>query len=157
IAYRLIKKRRFPAKAGTHRLATRAAEDWVPALPGSGISAGIGRGCTPLGLASGSVTKALDPAADLVGAGLQRRAVNDEAGADIGDVLDLDEAVGLERRAGLHEVDDVAAEAEAGPELDRAVQFDALGLDAARGEMPAGDLWVFGGDAQVAPAARVAV
>ena len=38
--------------------------------------------------------EALDPAADFLGAGLQRRAVDDQARADVGDVLDLDEAVG---------------------------------------------------------------
>ncbi len=39
---------------------------------------------------------------------------------------------------------------EARRQLDRAVELDALGLDAARGEMAAGDLGIFGRDPDVA-------
>src|SRR6185437_3821077 len=74
---------------------------------------------------------------------------------DVGDALDLDQAVGLQGRAGLHEIDDLAAQADGGRQLHRAVELDALGLDAARGEVPAGDLRIFGGDADMAPARRI--
>src|SRR6266436_4901867 len=87
----------------------------------------------------------LDPAGDLVGAGLEGSAIDDEARGDVGDALDLDEPVGLERRAGLHEIDDLPAQADGGRELHRTVELDALGLDAARGEMAARDLRVLGG------------
>ncbi len=60
----------------------------------------------------GRLAEALEPGSDLLRPRLQRGAVDDEARADLGDALDLDEAVGLQRRAGLHEIDDVATEAE---------------------------------------------
>src|SRR5205085_5105254 len=43
----------------------------------------------------------------------------------------------------------------AGRQLDRAVQLDAFGLDAAGGKMAAGHLRVFGGDPDMTPAARI--
>src|SRR3546814_17031339 len=54
-----------------------------------------------------------------------------------------------------HEVDDAPAQAEAGGQLHRAVEFDAFRLHAARGEMVAGDVRILRGDADVAPAARI--
>src|SRR5690349_15976826 len=56
------------------------------------------------------LAQAIDPGAHLIGARLQRRPVDDEAGGDIRDALDLDEPVRDERRAGLDEVDDAGAE-----------------------------------------------
>ena len=70
-------------------------------------------------------------------------------------VLDLDQPVGLERRAGRDEIDDAPAQAERRRQLHRAVELDAFRLDAARGEVPAGDLRVLGRDADMAPAARI--
>src|SRR5690242_15899143 len=84
--------------------------------------------------------EALDPAPDLLRPGLQRGAVDNEARADIGNVLDHDQSVRLQSAAGLHQIDDAAGEAERRRELHRARQLDAFGLHAARGEMAAGDL-----------------
>src|SRR5438034_4393465 len=70
-------------------------------------------------------------------------------------MLDLDEAVRGQRRPGLYQIDDMAAQPEPRRQLDRAVQLDAFGLDAAGGEMAAGHLRVFGGDPEMAPAARI--
>src|SRR6516225_8575002 len=102
---------------------------------------------TPL---TNRVAKALDPTADLFRSGLQRRSVDDQPRADLGDLLDLDQAVRLQRATGLNKIDDVAAEAKERGELDRTVQLDALRLDAARGKMAAGDLRVFRGHSDVA-------
>src|SRR5439155_4696213 len=44
--------------------------------------------------------EALDPAADLFRPGFQRRAVDDEPRGDVGDMLDLDETIRLQCRAG---------------------------------------------------------
>src|SRR3974377_86078 len=95
------------------------------------------------------VAKALDPTADLFRSGLQRRSVDDQPRADLGDLLDLDQAVRLPRATGLKKIDDVAAEAKVRGELDRTVQLDAFRLDAARGKMAAGDLGVFCGHPNV--------
>src|SRR6516162_3763720 len=89
------------------------------------------------------VAKTLDPTADLFRSGLQRRPVDDQPRADLGERLDLDQTIGLQRRPGLDEIDDVMAEAEMRGELDRAVQLDAFRLNAARGKVAAGHLWVF--------------
>src|SRR5580704_9607637 len=48
----------------------------------------------------GRLTDRLDPIADLVGPRLQPRAVDNQPRTDIGDVLNLDQPVGLEGRAG---------------------------------------------------------
>src|SRR5438270_8598674 len=77
------------------------------------------------------LAETLEPLTDLVGPGLERRPIDDETRGDVGDALDLDQPVGLQRRAGLHKVDDVAREAEAGRQLHGAVELDAFGLDAA--------------------------
>src|SRR5438132_852579 len=69
----------------------------------------------------GGGAQPFDPEADLFRAGFQGRAVDDEARADIGDVLDLDEAVGPQRRPRLHQVDDMPAQPEERGKLDRAV------------------------------------
>src|SRR6266481_4719645 len=108
----------IPASAGMTVIRTPApsARD---ALPGCGgwVSDGKSGGAQPL-----------DPASDLFRAGFQRRTVDDEARADIGDVFDLNEAVGPQRRPGLHQIDDMPAQPEERGELNGAVQFDALGL-----------------------------
>src|SRR5690242_18679958 len=105
--------------ASTSRFsATSVAKD--AAKPGARLSSlrGIGR-----------LAEALDPAAHLLGARLQGGAVDDEARGDVGDVLDLDEAVRLQGAAGLHQIDDLPAEADARRELHGAVELDAFGLD----------------------------
>src|SRR5580700_474259 len=124
--------------SSTSRLAVTRRETSAakPGVPVSSLS-GIGR-----------LAETLDPAGNFLGAGLEGDAVDDEARGDVGDPLDLDEAVGAQRRSRLDEIDDLAAQADAGRELHRAVELDALRLDAARREMPARDLRVFGGDAQ---------
>src|SRR5215471_1051783 len=65
---------------------------------------------------------ALDPEADALGVRLQLRAVDDEPGADIGDVLDLDQIVGLQRLSAGDQIHDAPAEAKAGRQLHRARQ-----------------------------------
>ncbi len=84
--------------------------------------------------------------------GLERGAIDDEARGDVGDVLDLDQAVLLERAARIDEVDDAMAEAKRRRQLHGARQLHALGLHAARGEVAARHLGILGGDAHVAPA-----
>src|SRR5512146_2176172 len=81
---------------------------------------------------TGGLAEAVDPAAHLLGARLQRGAIDNEARGHVGDVLDLDEAVRLQGAAGLDEIDDLAAEADARRQLHRAIELDAFGLNAAR-------------------------
>src|SRR5690348_16859878 len=50
--------------------------------------------------------EALDPVTDLAGEGLEGGAVDDQPRGHLGDVLDLDQVVGLECGAGRHQVDD---------------------------------------------------
>src|SRR5690349_16358530 len=59
------------------------------------------------------VPETIDPSRDFVCPGLERRAIDDEARGHLGDAFDLDQAVRLERGAGLDEVDDLPAEPEA--------------------------------------------
>jgi len=89
----------------------------------------------------------LDPAADFFGAGLQRRAVDNQSGADFRNRLDLDQTVGLEGGAGLHEIDDMMTEPKSRRQLDRAVELDAFRLDTLRRKMPAGIFRVLRRDA----------
>src|SRR5262249_20804185 len=98
------------------------------------------------------LAEAVDPAMDLPRPCLERGAVDDEARGDIGDALDLDEAVRAQGLAGLHEIDDATAEAQHRRQLHRAVELDAFGLHAARSEMPARDFRIFGRGADAAPA-----
>src|SRR5690606_6395050 len=100
------------------------------------------------------VAETLDPGADLVGARLERGPVDDEARGDVGDALDLDQAVGLERPAGRYLLNDATAQVESRLQRHRAGELAAPGLRAARGEMAARDLGVLGGDAHMAPARR---
>src|SRR5438876_1544366 len=58
------------------------------------------------------LAEALDPAADLAGEGLEGGAIDDQPRGYVGDVLDLDQVVGLQRGAGRHQVDDAAAQAQ---------------------------------------------
>src|ERR1051325_1748998 len=101
------------------------------------------------------VAQTIDPAADLFRPRFQRRAVDDQPGCDVGDMLDLDQSVGRQRGAGLHQIDDVTAETELWRQLDRAVELDALGLNAASREMPPGNLGIFCRDPDMAPAPRI--
>src|SRR5579863_1531575 len=73
----------------------------------------------------GRLAEFVDPVADLLRPGLERGAVHHQARGDIGNVLDLDEAIGAERGTGLHEIDDAPAEPERRRQLHRAVQLDA--------------------------------
>src|SRR5258708_2103295 len=112
------------------------------AKPGAALSSLSGKG----GLA-----ETPEPSADLLGPRLECCAVDDQPRGDLGDALDLDEAIGAQRRAGLNQIDDMAAEAEAGGQLHRAVELDAFRLDATRGEMAPRDLGIFGRDPDMAP------
>src|SRR5262249_39672947 len=75
---------------------------------------------------TGHLGEGWEPVVDLLRARLQRGAVEDEAGGHVGNALDLDEAVRLQGRAGLHQIDDVAAKAKRRRQLHRAVELDAL-------------------------------
>src|SRR3546814_11399362 len=85
--------------AASRLLSSRAAK--AASKPAAALSSlsGIGR-----------LTEALDPAGQLLRAGLQSRAIDDEARGHLGDGLDLHQVVGLEGRAGGDEVDDAPAE-----------------------------------------------
>src|SRR4051812_17973142 len=104
---------------------------------------------------TGDLAKAINPAADPFRLRLERRTIDDEARGDVGDVLDLDQAVFLERAPRIDQIDDAVAEAERGCELHGARQFHALRLHAARGKVLARHLGILGGDADVAPAPRI--
>ena len=75
-------------------------------------------------------------------AGLHRGAVDDQPAGDVGNHLAprLQPVRALQGRAGLDEVDDEARQAEPRGELHGAVEVHNLGMDAAGGEMAAGDI-----------------
>src|SRR4051812_17460254 len=127
------------SRLSSSRAANSAAKPGLPVLSRRGMGGAAGAG------------QPVDPARDLVGPGLQRRAIDTQARADLGDALDLDEAVGLQGGAGRDEVDDALAQAERRGELERAVEFDAFRLHAARREIAAGDIGIFGRDPHMAP------
>src|SRR6185437_6329562 len=106
-------------------------------------------------LSIGGLAETLDPVVDLLGAGLERGAVDDEARRNLRDLFDLDQVVRLQRRAGLHQIDDLARQAEARRQFDGAVEHDAFRLDAARREIFSRDLGIFGRDADVAETAEI--
>ncbi len=106
-----------------------------------------GRGVTALRNASTSGTASR--------ARLERRAVDDQPRGDLRDHLHLDQPVLLERAPRRDEVDDPRRQPQHRRQLHRAVELDAFGLHAARLEMAAGGVRIFGGDADVAPAARI--
>src|SRR5882757_1905592 len=95
---------------------------------------------------TGDLAEPVDPVADALGPRLERGTVDDEARGDVGDMLDLDQAVFLQRAAAVDQVDDAVTEAEAGRQFHRARELHAFGLHAARGEVPARHLGIFGGD-----------
>ena len=71
--------------------------DTMGAKPGEAASSlraidALSRGCTRH--LAHRLSEALDPRADLVGPGFQGGAIDDQARGDIGDVFDLDQAVG---------------------------------------------------------------
>src|SRR6185503_11247228 len=94
----------------------------------------------------GRLAETLDPAIHLRRTRLQRGTIDDEARGDVGDMLDLDQAVDAQRAAGRDEIDDLPREPHARGQLHRAVQDDAFGLDAALREMPPRHLGIFGRD-----------
>src|SRR5882724_1297272 len=128
------------------RLRPRKAENSL-SKPGAEASSRLG--------GTADLAEAIDPEADPCRLRLERGAIDDEARGDVGDVLDLDQAVFLERAARIDEVDDAVAEAQRRRQLHGARQLHALGLYAARGEMAARHLGILGGNADVAPAARI--
>src|SRR5579859_4914859 len=102
--------------------------------------------------AIGTLPETLDPAGQLFGPGFERRSVHDQPRRNLGDPLDFDQAVGLERRTGRDQVDDQAAQAQSRRQFHGAVEFHAFRLHAPLGEMLGGDGGIFGGDADMAPA-----
>src|SRR3546814_10004293 len=64
--------------------------------------------------------------------------VDDQPARNIGDLLDLDEPVLLQRAARRDEIDDAPAEPQARRQLHRAIQLDAFRLHAPRREMEIG-------------------
>src|SRR5918993_3718373 len=102
---------------------------------------------------TGDLAEAVDPATDPLRLRLQCGTIDDEARGDVGDVLDLDQAIFLQRPARVDQIDDAMAEAERRRQLHRAGELHAFGLHAARGKVAARHLGILGGDAHVAPAA----
>src|SRR5690606_34871276 len=78
--------------------ATKAASKPAAAL--SSLS-GIGR-----------LAKALNPSAQLLGAGLEGGPVHDQAGSHLRNGFDLDQIIGLQGRAGRDQVDDAPAQSQ---------------------------------------------
>src|SRR6516162_10268648 len=97
----------------------------------------------------------LDPEAHPPGIRLEGAPVHHQPRTDIGDMLDLDQIVGLERPAAGNEIDDAPAEPEGGGKLHGAGEPDAFGLDPTGREMTPRDLGIFGRDPDMAPARRV--
>src|SRR5262249_19425839 len=101
---------------------------------------------------TGDLAESVDPVADPLRLRLERGAIDDEARGDVGDVLDLAQAVLLERAARIDQVDDAMAEPQRRREFHGAGQLHALGLHATSREVAARHLGILGGDAHVAPA-----
>src|SRR5574340_1540223 len=78
---------------------------------------------------------------------LERGLVDHQARTDVADVLDRDQAVGLERAAGGDEIDDDVGQSDQRRELHRAIQLDEVDVYALAGEMLACRVDVFGSDA----------
>ena len=57
------------------------------------------------------LAKSVNPIADRGRAGFHCRPVDDQSGRNIGDPLDLDQAVGLQGLTGRHQIDDAPAQA----------------------------------------------
>src|SRR5690606_21100827 len=98
-----------------------------------------------------------DPATDPHRLGLEGGPIDDQPRGDLRDLLDLDEPVRLQGRTGGDEVDDAAAEAEAGGQLHRPVELDAFRLHAAGGEVSTRHFGVFGRDPDMAPPPGIVV
>ncbi len=84
--------------------------------------------------------------------GLERRAVDDQPRRDVEDAAGFHQPVLAQGGAGRDEIDDPPGKPQRGGDLHRAVQLDAFGLDAAALEMAAGEVGIFGRDAQMAGA-----
>ncbi len=91
----------------------------------------------------------------LLGTGLEGGPVDDQARGHFGDLLHLDQVVGLQGRAAGDQIHDAPAKAKARRQFHGPAQLDALGLNAALGEVAPSDLRVLCGDAHVAPAAGI--
>src|SRR5665213_3817254 len=59
------------------------------------------------------LAKAFDPIADLAGPGLERGTIDDQPRGNLRDLFDLHQIVRLQRRAGLHQIDDLARQTHA--------------------------------------------
>src|SRR5579872_4817214 len=101
------------------------------------------------------LAETVDEGAHRLGERFERGAIDDEARGDVGDVLDLDETVRFQGTAGLDEIDNLAAKTDARSKLHGAIELDAFRLDPAGREMAAGNLGIFGGDPDMAPARRL--
>src|SRR5262245_22242504 len=125
------------------RLRPRKAENSL-SKPGAEASSLLG--------GTGNLAETVDPVADALRLRLERGSIDDEARGDVGDVLDLDQAVIAQRATRIDQVDDAMAEAERRCELHGTRKLHAFGLHAARGEVAARNLEILGGDAHMAPA-----
>ena len=73
--------------------------------------------------------------------------VDDEPRTDVGDFFQLHQSVGLERVAGIHQIDDAIGQTRQRRQFHGAIQLDHFGLHALSGIESAGNFHVFGGDA----------
>ena len=124
------------ALIGAYQLVARLTGPLAARIAGSGIGA-----------------EGLDQSGH-AGVGLQRRAVDDQPCGDVEDARGLDQPVLLQRLPAGNEIDDPARQPKLGRYLHRAVELDAFRLNAALFEMAAGEVGIFGRDAQMARSAR---
>src|SRR5690625_1001969 len=103
----------------------------------------------------GSLPKEIDPARDFLGPGLEGCTVHDQPAGDLGNGLYLDQIVGREGGAAGNQIDDAAAEPQAGRQFHGAIQLDALRLDTAAREVGAGNFRIFRRNPDMAPARRI--
>src|SRR6185295_730916 len=87
---------------------------------------------------TGRLSDLLDERLQRLGSGLQRGAVDDETGRNLGDDFNLGQIVGAQRRTAGDQIDNPLAEGEGRCQLDRTGEPDALRAHATPREMPAG-------------------
>ena len=100
--------------------------------------------------------EAIDHGLDQSALELERSLVDHQTRADVADVLNCDEAVGLEGAAGGNEVDDNVGQPDQGGEFHRAVELDEVDVHALGREVVARRIDVFGGDADACALLHVA-
>ena len=123
----------------------RAAE--TERLDGSAHDTGLNMACTGLRSRADRRCERVDHRLDQAALELERGLVDHQARTDVADVLDADQAVGLERAAGGDEIDDDVRQADQRGEFHRAVELDEVDVHALGREMVARRVDVLGGDA----------